>query len=122
MMISILPAMSQAISMPRKQAKPARCATLSQTARPAGDALEASLGRLLRPVDRANRSRSGRPSNAYARAVWSRFLTWKMRRATRLVLGSLDDRTLADIGVRRDEINILVREIETSKARWYVSA
>ena len=57
----------------------------------------------------------------YVVAIWSRFLGWQMRRATRLLLMSLDDRTLADIGVRRDEIDTVLREIEQRKAHWYAN-
>src|SRR5262245_3766314 len=37
-------------------------------------------------------------------AVWSRLAAWKMRRATRIVLSSLDDRTLRDIGLQRSPV------------------
>jgi uncharacterized protein YjiS (DUF1127 family) len=38
-------------------------------------------------------------------AAWSRCLAWWMRRQTRLALRSLDERTLADIGLKRSEID-----------------
>lgn len=56
----------------------------------------------------------------YVVAVWARFLQWQMRRATRLLLNSLDDRTLADIGVKRSDIDVVLRDLEHRKARWQV--
>jgi uncharacterized protein YjiS (DUF1127 family) len=53
-------------------------------------------------------------------AMWQQYLTWRARRATKLLLKSLDDRTLADIGVSRTGIDAVVRDIETQRTRWYV--
>jgi uncharacterized protein YjiS (DUF1127 family) len=41
--------------------------------------------------------------------VLCRFLAWRQRRATRIVLSALDDRTLRDIGVERNEIEVIAR-------------
>lgn len=123
MTISVLPIMSQAVaSMPKKRApQQAMHRATPRVSQAAVEPLRPSFARWLRLADRAGRTRSAQAANAYLRAVWSRFLTWQMRRATRLVLNSLDDRTLADIGMRRGEINTLIREIEARKARWYVN-
>jgi uncharacterized protein YjiS (DUF1127 family) len=44
--------------------------------------------------------------------VVGRFLRWRRRRASRIVLSALDDRTLRDIGVNRGEIEAAVRSVE----------
>jgi uncharacterized protein YjiS (DUF1127 family) len=52
--------------------------------------------------------------------AWSQYMAWRARRATKLLLKSLDDRTLADIGVLRSGIDAVVRDIEIQRRRWYV--
>ena len=49
--------------------------------------------------------------------VWRRFLTWRQRRATRIVLSALDDRMLRDIGVARSEIDAIASSMEIPKGR-----
>ena len=49
--------------------------------------------------------------------VVHRFLEWRRRRATRIVLSALDDRTLRDIGLVRSEIEAAVRSIGFPKRR-----
>jgi len=49
--------------------------------------------------------------------VLHRFLAWRQRRATRIVLSALDDRTLRDIGVARSEIDAIARSVEMTKER-----
>lgn len=39
-----------------------------------------------------------------ARAAWGVILAWRRRRRTMVALHNLPDRTLADIGIARDEI------------------
>lgn len=47
----------------------------------------------------------------YPVLLWRWYLAWQMRRAMRMLLATLDDRTLRDIGVRRSEIGCIVRDI-----------
>jgi len=49
--------------------------------------------------------------------VMRRFLAWRQRRATRIILSALDDRTLRDIGVARSEIDAIARSVEMTKER-----
>ena len=53
-------------------------------------------------------------------AVWSRLAAWKMHRATRTILSSLDDRILHDIGVRRSEIDRVWSGVERTRMHWPV--
>jgi len=64
---------------------------------------------------RANSSR--RADRRPRLEVLRRFLTWQQRRATRIILSALDDRTLRDIGVERSQIDAIVRSIEIPKGR-----
>ena len=52
--------------------------------------------------------------------VWKRFSTWKMRCATRIILSSLDDRILKDIGLQRREINAVLYDLHVRTLRWPV--
>jgi uncharacterized protein YjiS (DUF1127 family) len=49
--------------------------------------------------------------------VLRRFLAWRQRRATRIVLSALDDRTLRDIGVERNDIHAIASSTEISRER-----
>ena len=49
--------------------------------------------------------------------VLQRFLVWRQRRATRIVLSALDDRMLRDIGVLRSEIDAIANSMEIPKGR-----
>lgn len=53
-------------------------------------------------------------------AVWSRLTAWKMRRATRTILASLDDRILKDIGLQRSEVDVVLRDVRARAQRWPV--
>jgi uncharacterized protein YjiS (DUF1127 family) len=122
MTMSILPTMAQAVaSNPKKRVIRAKAVASPQVAQATVEPIQPAFARFLRLVDRAGQTRSAQAVNAYVTAVWRRFLAWQMRRATRLILNSLDDRTLADIGLRRGEINTLFRDIEQRKARWYLN-
>jgi uncharacterized protein YjiS (DUF1127 family) len=58
----------------------------------------------------------------YLGAAWSRYVGWKAGRDTRNALHSLDDRTLADIGVSRGGIEAVVRDIERRKSQWAMAS
>ncbi len=68
-------------------------------------------------LDAGARPRAGQRAKApnsvvrHVTAVWSRLAAWKMRRATRIILSSLDDRTLKDIGLQRSEIDVVLRNV-----------
>jgi uncharacterized protein YjiS (DUF1127 family) len=49
--------------------------------------------------------------------VLHRFLAWRQRRATRIVLSALDDRMLRGIGVERSEIDAIASAMEIPKGR-----
>jgi len=51
-------------------------------------------------------------------SVWARLVAWKMRRATRIILGSLDDRILNDIGLKRSEIDRVLFDLERRTLTW----
>src|SRR5262245_275411 len=55
-------------------------------------------------------------------AVWSRLIAWKMRRATRIILCSLEDRILNDIGLPRSEIDTVVRDVHARTWRLPITA
>ncbi len=51
-------------------------------------------------------------------SAWSRYLAWRLRGQTRRTLRSLDDRILADIGLKRSEIDAVFCDLEQPKLRW----
>ena len=70
-------------------------------------------------IEQAGQSRTTQALRGHMLSVWSRLLGWQKRRTTRLILAALDDRTLADIGVPRGEIDKLSREMERRIIRWH---
>jgi uncharacterized protein YjiS (DUF1127 family) len=72
------------------------------------------------PRQPASHSARAVPITGHATAVWSRFVAWRMRRATRVVLCSLDDRTLDDIGLKRSEIDRVLRDLHVRSMQWRV--
>jgi uncharacterized protein YjiS (DUF1127 family) len=54
-----------------------------------------------------------------ARALWDAYWDYQLRRTTVLVLESLDDRVLKDIGVPRSEIRPAVFGNDPARARPY---
>lgn len=122
MSITIVPIMAHTVhaarrSQPGGTAKP----VLSQSGEPRTQRLHPLVGRLLKLADRAGRTRSAQEVRKYVQAVWSRLLAWHLRRTSRQILNALDDRTLADIGLRRGEIETLLREMNERQARWYIN-
>jgi uncharacterized protein YjiS (DUF1127 family) len=63
------------------------------------------------PVRAEQQAKAPNSVARHVTAVWSRLIAWKMRRATQTILSSLDDRTLKDIGLQRNEIDVVLRNI-----------
>jgi uncharacterized protein YjiS (DUF1127 family) len=61
---------------------------------------------------------TARQAYGAAASLWFRYLGWRMRRATRVALRSLDARSLQDIGMDRSEIEAFVRDLEYRPARF----
>ncbi len=53
------------------------------------------------------------------KGVWHAFQDWQARRATLKILGSLDSRTLNDIGLHADEIESIVYGRRGDRKRCY---
>jgi uncharacterized protein YjiS (DUF1127 family) len=78
-----------------------------KTSDPAG----AAIARLVKSLERAGRTAPAGALAQHMTALWSRYMTWKMRRTTRVLLEALDDRTLRDVGLERSKIDVVVRGI-----------
>jgi uncharacterized protein YjiS (DUF1127 family) len=55
----------------------------------------------------------------YLRELWRAYWAHRARRASIVLLSSLDDRTLADIGLARSEIGSVVLEKSRQRLRHY---
>jgi uncharacterized protein YjiS (DUF1127 family) len=55
----------------------------------------------------------------YLRELWRAYWAHRARRASIVLLSSLDDRTLADIGLARSEIEAVAREKSRQRLRHY---
>ena len=55
----------------------------------------------------------------YLRDLWRAYWAHRARRTSIVLLSSLDDRTLADIGLARSEIESVVREKSKHRLRHY---
>ena len=53
------------------------------------------------------------------KGVWHAYQDWRARKATLRILGSLDSRTLNDIGLHPDEIESAVYGRRGDRRRWY---
>jgi uncharacterized protein YjiS (DUF1127 family) len=69
---------------------------------------EATCAQVIDLTSRLKGTKAAGVGSQYFVAVWQRYLTWQRRRATRVVLNSLDERALRDIGVERSEIDALI--------------
>jgi uncharacterized protein YjiS (DUF1127 family) len=121
MLPTITPAVAPAIARIRKQQGAAASVRAAQSGIAAGepaalDPLIAVAERMCGLVERAARTMPADAAARHLSALWQRFLAWQMRRATRLILQSLD-RALRDIGLRRGEIAAAVRDLEGRKGR-----
>jgi uncharacterized protein YjiS (DUF1127 family) len=54
-----------------------------------------------------------------AKALWNSYWAFRAQRATSHILHSLDDRTLADIGIERSEIESVIRDTSRQRLRTY---
>jgi uncharacterized protein YjiS (DUF1127 family) len=73
---------------------------------------------LISTAERDTPALAARAGNRIARA-WHIYWQWRARRATVDLLHSLDDRTLRDIGVGRNEITSLVYGRPGDRTRRY---
>jgi uncharacterized protein YjiS (DUF1127 family) len=55
----------------------------------------------------------------YLADLWRAYWAGRARRASILLLSSLDDRTLADIGLARSEIGSVVHDKSRQRLRYY---
>ena len=62
-----------------------------------------------------------RPAAGLLRRAWRAYWAWRARRATVMLLQSLDDRTLHDIGISPSEIESLVHCPDHRRRRYYAS-
>ena len=51
--------------------------------------------------------------------AWQQYWARRAQRTSAFILGSLDDRTLADIGITRSEIQSVVRDTSGQRLRTY---
>jgi uncharacterized protein YjiS (DUF1127 family) len=59
---------------------------------------------------------------ARLRRLWRGYRDRQVRRAVAVMLHALDDRTLADLGINRDEVEALVRRPELSPPRRFTAS
>ena len=67
----------------------------------------------------ALRPRTDLGSANLLRSLWRGYWARRAQRASILLLSSLDDRTLADIGLARSEIESVVRDKSRQRLRYY---
>jgi uncharacterized protein YjiS (DUF1127 family) len=93
---------------------------------PAADAsalaeqFDALCARMIELVDRAERTKAPGALTRYVTAAWSRLVAWRMRRATRVILSSLDDHILKDIGLDRGDIDQVLGDLQRRRLHWEV--
>jgi len=74
---------------------------------------------LQQVIDHAIQTRDSRLAQLWAR-IWGQLRTFAQVRATLRELSLLDDRVLADIGLRRDELELVAKAMVESNNRQRV--
>ena len=116
MSTSLPPARSRALAIP---SNPAEISPLHDPATaPAFDPLGVIPERLLRVLDRAARLRPAKALPEFMVAFWQHYQAWQMRRAVRVLLESLDDHALKDIGLQRPSVGPQIDEIKWRSQSW----
>jgi uncharacterized protein YjiS (DUF1127 family) len=79
---------------------------------------DALCARMIELVDRAERTKAPGALSRYMAAAWSRLAARRMRRATRIILSSLDDHILKDIGLERSDIDRVLGDLQRHRLHW----
>jgi uncharacterized protein YjiS (DUF1127 family) len=108
-------ATSRGHSMRREIFTEANAATASESG--AAEMTKSTISRAPAPGSAISRLRPARVPGSVAvrvRYVWRSYWEWRTRRATVLLLQSLDARSLEDIGLTPDEVDFLVADLSVA--------